>query len=438
MDRTDSNPLSVTMTPAKADISFSRAEVTALSIKRAAAWNGFGDAFYAVCQWGILVMLARMGTPEMVGQFALAYAITAPVVIFANLGLRPLQSTDARDQFQFKDYLALRLASIALALLTIVVLAFQYRIDTALTIFVLGVGKCFEAISDLFYGLLQKHERMDLIAISLFLKGLTSVAGFVVGFILLGTVLGGVVGLAMAWLFILIAYDIPKGTQILSRTSRNRHADQIWRPNQMRALCVLALPLGVGTMLLSLNANVPRYFIERYWGDGALGHFAGMAYIALATGMVVNSLGQAMSPRLSQYWARGSLGAFRTLFVKFAVLAGLWGLVGVGVAFMAGSPLLTFLYGTDYATHSDTFVWLMGAAAVSHLASVYGFSMTAARIISSQFVQFACVTAVGIIGAIGLVPGHGLNGAAWAFGSSLLVQLLMGAFYLHYTLSRRN
>lgn len=170
------------------------------SIRRSALWTGLGDAFYAVCQWGILVILARMGTPEMVGQFALASAVTAPVIIFANLGLRQLQSTDARNQFQFRDYVAMRLASTLLAISTIAVLAFQYRIDTALTILMFGIAKCVEAISDVVYGLLQKHERMDLITISLILKGVTSAAGFAVGIILIGGVLGGVVGLAVAWL----------------------------------------------------------------------------------------------------------------------------------------------------------------------------------------------------------------------------------------------
>ncbi|HRB81178.1 MAG TPA: lipopolysaccharide biosynthesis protein [Nitrospira sp.] len=443
MSQADLNPASVPMAPIETGIRFSHGVASEIaspapSIRRSALWTGLGDAFYALCQWGILVILARMGTPEMVGQFALASAITAPVIIFANLGLRQLQSTDARNQFQFRDYVAMRLASTVLALATIAVLAFQYRVDTALTILVLGIAKCFEAISDVFYGLLQKHERMDLITISLLLRGVTSAAGFAVGFILLGGVLGGVVGLAMGGRLVLIAYDIPRGSQILSLTAHKPHTAGIWRQSQMQALCALALPLGVGTMLLSLNANIPRYFIERYIGDGALGLFAGMAYVAAAAGMAVNSLGQAMSPRLSQHWARGAFVEFRTLFMKFAALAGLWGLIGIGVAFAVGAQLLTLLYGADYATHSDTFVWLMGVAAVSHLASVCGFGMTAARIIRSQSIQFACVAAIGTVSAIVLIPGHGLNAAALAFGISLFAQLFISALCLHYALARKD
>lgn len=190
-------------------------------------------------------------------------------------------------------------------------------------------------------------------------------------------------------------------------------------------------------MLLSLNANVPRYFIERYLGDADLGLFAGMAYIAAAAGMVVNSLGQAISPRLSQYWASGAYAAFRALLMKFAALAGIWGLLGIGVAILAGQELLILVYGIDYATRSDTFVWLMVVAAVSHFASVCGFGMTAARIIRSQSIQFTCVAIIGIISAIVFIPGHGLNAAALAFGISLLTQLSISALCLHHALARK-
>ena len=83
----------------------------AVPIRRSVTWTGIGDALYAACQWGLLMVLARLGTPEMVGQFALALAVTAPVIIFSNLGLRPLQSTDACHQFAFGDYLTLRLST---------------------------------------------------------------------------------------------------------------------------------------------------------------------------------------------------------------------------------------------------------------------------------------------------------------------------------------
>lgn len=414
-----------------------RGTVQTLSLRRSTVWTGAGDAVYTMCQWGLLVVLARLGTPEMVGQFALALAVTAPVVIFSSLGLRPLQSTDAQHQFAFGDYLTLRLIMNTVALGVIILIALQYRVDTAATILVVGVAKCVEAVSDVYFGLLQKHERMDWIAISHCLKGVFSLFAFASGFLLFGTVFGASGGLLLAWSIVLIIYDIRKGRTILALTQSSLRVTPVSRSLQIRTLLSLAVPLGVGSMFLSLNSSLPRYFIERYWGEGSLGIYAGMAYVTMAMGMLVNSVGQSLSPRLSQYWAAGSLRSFSELLGKFALFATVWGLLGIVVAFAGAEKILTLLYGDTFADHSQTFVWLMAVAAIAHVSSVCGYAMTAARIIRSQSVQFACVAVVGLIGSLILIPRYGLNGAAWSFGASLFAQLILSFFCLSIVMFRR-
>ena len=70
-----------------------------VSLRRNFTWTFAANVIYALCQWLMLVVLAQAGTTSMVGQFGLALAITAPIVLFANLGLRQLQATDARGEF---------------------------------------------------------------------------------------------------------------------------------------------------------------------------------------------------------------------------------------------------------------------------------------------------------------------------------------------------
>src|SRR2546429_8143700 len=82
-----------------------------------------GNVTYASCQWGILVALAKLGTVEMVGQYAYALAITTPVFLFANLQLNALQLTDDASSYTFSDYLSIRLFTCVVALVVIGVIA---------------------------------------------------------------------------------------------------------------------------------------------------------------------------------------------------------------------------------------------------------------------------------------------------------------------------
>ncbi|MEO1184920.1 MAG: lipopolysaccharide biosynthesis protein, partial [Cyanobacteria bacterium J06636_27] len=113
-----------------------------LSLRRNFSWTFIGNAVYAACQWGMLVVLAKLGSPEMVGQFTLGLAITAPVIMFTNLHLRSVQATDAKQQFLFNDYLGLRLLSTGLALLIIAAITFisGYEKETLLVILLIGVA----------------------------------------------------------------------------------------------------------------------------------------------------------------------------------------------------------------------------------------------------------------------------------------------------------
>ncbi|MGH6919663.1 MAG: lipopolysaccharide biosynthesis protein, partial [Geminicoccaceae bacterium] len=137
------------------------------SLIGAAAIMGAGQIVYVLCQWGILIIVARSGGPETVGRFALALAITAPVMLLSNLALRAALVTDVRGEHPLGRYLALRLASAAIGLAVVVGLALGFEGEVALLIVVVGLAKSSESLSDVLYGIAQRHERFDLIARSM-------------------------------------------------------------------------------------------------------------------------------------------------------------------------------------------------------------------------------------------------------------------------------
>ena len=55
-------------------IAASTVAVRPLSLKSNFAWTLSGNVVYSACQWGMLVLLAKLGTPATVAAFALAVA----------------------------------------------------------------------------------------------------------------------------------------------------------------------------------------------------------------------------------------------------------------------------------------------------------------------------------------------------------------------------
>lgn len=406
------------------------------SLRKNISWIFAGNLVYVLCQWGMLVVLAKLGSPTMVGQFALGLAVTAPIILLTNLSLRQVQATDARREYVFGDYLGLRLVTTMLAFLTIcvTVVAVGYRRETAIVILVVGLAKSFEALSDVLYGLLQQRERMDRIACSMMIKGPLSLMMLGLGVYLTGSVVWGAVGLALAWATILFGYDLRSGRLILGMVGRGVESlNPRWGASSLRRLVWLALPLGVAASLVSLNVNFPRYAIEHYVGEQAVGFFAAMAYAVVAGNIVVGALGQATAPQMARYYAYGDVRAFRSLFLKLILLAGLLGLVGVLVVLLLGRQVLTLIYEPEYARYADVFVWIMASAGVGYAGSIATYGVTAARLFWVQVPLAAAATLATAVGCVLLIPTMQLTGAAISLMAGMTVQLVGGSSMLIYS-----
>lgn len=399
-------------------------------------WKGFswvftGTLVYVVSQWGMLSILSKLGSPEVVGVFSLGLAITTPIILFAGMQLRQLQATDATNEYGFGEYMGLRVFTVALALTVIiaVVLVAGYSTETALIILVVAMAKTFETVSETFYGFLQKRERMEVVARSMMIKGPASLLSLGGTFYLTGSLLWAVVAMAVCWALVLIGYDARKCIPLLSAEKRRdsggpANTGYLHQVGRMKQLAWLALPLGFAVSFNSLTVNVPRYLIDYYLTTHALGIFAGIAYIIISSRLLAGALGQSASPRLARYYSEGHRRAFLNLLLKLSLLSAAVGLLGVVVALFAGEWVLTLLYTPEYAEYVGLFVLVMVATALNYVASLLNFAMTAAgRLRSQTFIQ-AGVVAVTTISCVVLIPQAGVTGAGLALIMGKLFQLL--------------
>jgi O-antigen/teichoic acid export membrane protein len=394
------------------------AAIAPLTLRTNVSWTFLGNVVYAASQWGMLALLAKLGTVEMVGQFALGLAVAAPVFMLTNLQLRGVQATDARGEYDFRDYLSLRLLTTALGLAAVVGIGFGagYSRETAVVVALVGLGKAVESLSDVVYGQLQQRERMDRIAKSLMIRGPLSL--LVLGAVLAwtGSLRWAVLGLALSWFATLVAYDLPWGLRFGAALRLQTRTAVLWK------LAWLALPLGVVMMFISLTVNIPRYLIEHELGARKLGVFAALSYVLLAGTTVVSAVGQSASPRLSRLYAAGDVRGFGRLLTKLVAIGGGLGLAGVAVAAVAGGPLLRLLYTAKYVAHSDLFTALMGAAAVTYVVSFLGYGMTAARYFRAQLPIFAAVASATLAVGWWTIPVYGRSGGVMALLAGALVQ----------------
>jgi len=388
-----------------------------VSLRRNFAWTFAGNVLFGASQWAVLSLIAKLGSAEMLGRYALALALATPVSMLSHLNLRAVLATDVERRHGFGDYLVVRAAATALALAAFAMMALASgdSPEVAAVIILLGVSLGADNITDTCYGALQRDERMSTVARSMIARGLVSLAALAVALRITGRLAPAVAALAAGRIFVLLAHDFPRASQgqDLSRSG----------PRAQWEIFRTALPLGVVLMLVSLTSNLPRYAVEAFLGTRELGAFAAVAVLLNAGSTVANALGQAATPRLARSYISRDLVGFRRLSAKLAGLTVLVGTAGVLFAALAGKDFLRLAYSADYVSHAGLLVTVMVAGIFVYVAVLLGYVVTSARAFLSQMPLLALVAATSAGASWLLVPSMGLAGAAVAVALAACLQI---------------
>jgi O-antigen/teichoic acid export membrane protein len=410
-----------------------------LSLKRNFTFTLFGNFAYGAAQWGMLMVIAKLGSPELLGRFVLAVAVTAPVIMFANLNLRTVLATDAGQAHPFGAYLGLRLLMLAAALAVIAVISLLsgHDMEMALLTLLVGLAKAVESVSDLFQGLMQQQEKMDRMTGSLIVKGLLSLLFFGGAMWATRSLIWAALSMLASWALTLLAYDVGNARACFEEGAAPSFRP-LFAPAGARALFVTSLPLGVSSLLDTLVVNIPRYFVSGLLGERGLGFFAAMAYVPIVGARVIHALGTAALPRLAKHFQRGELAAYRSLLLKVLAFGAAVGAAGVLVAVLGGRPLMTLLYKPEYAQEQGAFVWIMAASGVTYVALFMEYGLGAAQAFWVIPVVIAASSAVLAGACLLLIPRFGATGAAMAMAAGAATQVAGNAVVTWRVASERK
>ncbi len=391
------------------------------SLRLNTLWTLAGNIIYAACQWGILIAIARLSSPETLGRFALAMAVVAPIFMFTNLNLRYVQVTDIRDQFLPHDYVFLRFLTTALALTATVFAAWSLdALTIGLIIALMACTKASESLSDILHGIQHKKERMASINLARGIRGILSFAAIASILAATRSLTTAMVGLALVNLFVLLIIDLPTAKMPM-RYALNSSANSLhMRFSTLCRLALISVPMGLGAALLTFNLHLPRYFIGYYLDSASLGYYAAAAYLIVATDIIVRSARTTALPRLARLFQDNQIKPFYQLTGRLMLLGFFTVFPCLILVWFAGDKLLAWTYGPEYASSGTVLFWLMVANLIWQ-SSVPTAALWAMRCYWTDLsVRVATTVTIGLAAFL-LVPSYGLLGAAWSMIAGRLV-----------------
>jgi O-antigen/teichoic acid export membrane protein len=399
------------------------------------SWMFVGNAVYACGQWITLMLLTKLIRPEFVGQYALSLAIVYPVIALTSFQLRAVVASGMYRQARFGHFLGLRLYTTSLALMIVFAITqiLGYRLELTAVVLMVCMAHAIENISDIYYGRLQLYDRIVRISHSLIARTLLSVFGLTVGIYVGRNLFWGIAGIMLGRATVLLGYDARARTHDLTEKPTDSSRSEALKPcshlRVQRELLWFSFPLGILTLLVTLNSSIPTYFIKYALGERELGIFSTIGFMVSAGSIAAMSLGQSAFTRLARAYTAENVGEFWSILGKLLALGATVGICGVILSKVAGQEILTIVFRREYAERADLLPWVMAAGGIGYMGQFLGIGMTAARYYHSQIVLLILVGLSLSVTSYFLVPRHGLLGASFSMLVAAIVQLA-GSFII--------
>ncbi|WP_160241775.1 oligosaccharide flippase family protein [Acinetobacter indicus] len=395
------------------------------SLLNKAKWLLSGNILFAFSQWLMLIMFSHFSNPIQLGYYSYALAITAPIFMLSNLQLRPLVVADLNleRKFSYSEYFSLRLLTILFAV--IVSLFFiDWENNLALSIvLVVVLIKASESVSDIIYAYYNANKKTKFISRSLTFK---SVLVIILSFCVLYITHNIVYSLAatlIGYLFVLGLLDI--------RQNINHLREINFFDKKLTKIVQIGLPLGIAVMLVSLQTNIPRYFLEHYSNVELVGVYTILYYFIVIGGIVMNSVCQYLSPSFSEFYRDLKIDDLKKIIKNAFFIALSLGVVGLVISLFLNDFIIKIIYGNDYLAYAYLLPYIMIAGIFTYLSVVNGYLLTSLRLLKIQMPIFLILVCLTVIYSYLFIPIHGLIGAVYTTILSAVSQFLISSFIIY-------
>lgn len=397
-------------------------------MKKDVFWNSIGTALWSFSSLFLLIAVTRINGIEESGLFSFAFAFALIMFTVACYGGRTYQVSDHQGSFSINSYVSLRLFTSFMAIIVTVIFILTNGYDwyKSILILLLVGQRVFDAIADVFYGILQKKHHLYISGKSLFFKSLLSLIIFLAIDITTTNLLLATLSLPLVSLLFILFYDIPQSKKV--------DAFKI-KPNLTELIKILKYTfLPFITIVMSLIfANLARYFIDINHPD-LQGYFG---IIIMPLSLILLMFSFVLTPallRLSNSYNTKDFRSLNKMISKIIILITLGTIVLCILAYYISAPVLQLFFNVDFNDYVIDITYVIAIGLALSLTSLFTNMAVIARrlrpvaiilILSNLILALLCYL---------LIAEMQIRGAIIAYIVASIVQAIaMAIYYLYIT-----
>ncbi|QEG36176.1 lipopolysaccharide biosynthesis protein [Bythopirellula goksoeyrii] len=381
--------------------------------------------------WGVVFLLAKLSSPEVVGQYAWAMAVALPITRLASLQLPQLILTQVHQSFRLGSYFAAHAMAhvVAMGLLGMVLLLSNASFQTVGLVLAVTCLRAAEGLSELTNAVQLKHHRVVQAAALAILRGILGLVVMATVQIAFGSLLISIASLTVAWLVFACCIDAPAAHRAAATTLLD--GGRLASFADLTQLVFSSIPLGGCALLAVLFACLPRYLLGIWHDAYSLGIFEALVAISAPAEILAQAISRVTAPRFAAALDDRDRQTITHLYVTVGVVNLTLAVSGTLLVLFFGPALLRIAYSADYAAYSNLLAVLMLARGVAFLCNydlLFLCMSQYRRLAFSWLLPSMVLIATSLI----TVPEYGLSG--------VIVAVLMGnsvrCGFIHTSLRR--
>ena len=392
-------------------------------VKKNFIWNMIGSLTIAIPSLFFLIIVTRINGKNEAGVFTFAFSLASLFQVIAYYSGRTFQVTNRNKSITNSDFLYNRITtSIIMFIVVMGYLTIKgYDNYKSLVIILFVIYRFIEAISDSFYAVIQQNNELYKVGISMFCKGLISILLFFIVDLITNNIIISILTIIIAYLIILILYDIKNCKKILIIEKYNNS-------NNIKLL-IMGFSVFVFTFLTQYILNAPRYAIDNYLSssDQAIYGIIVMpaTLIVLCSQFIIQPFLVSINDKIKNLKYKELM--IMSIKIIFSVIV--IGIIAIGVAYVAGIPLLQLVYNIKLDKYLLSLLIIIAGAIFFSISFIISTILIALRKNSIQIVIY-------IIGSIFIyfcsnfmVAHYKVLGASISYGLTMFLLFILYIIY---------
>ena len=386
-------------------------------------WNSIGSFLQSAISPILLIVITRLNGVGDSGLFSFAMSLSVVFWAISLWGGRTYQVSDVKKEFSSGDYIVVRFISsliVAVFSISFCILSGYDLIKTEL-IMVLVSFKILESIADSIYGVLQIHNKLYIVGISLTMKSVFGFMLFTLVDVLTKNIVYGALSIFLVNIVVVIFYDIPWMKHIESVGLTKKNIIQAVKIMKKTAEVFIVV------FLTMFSLNIPRYFLDKYHYD-QIGYFGIMAMPITLLTLFISFVLQPNVVNLSELLKRKKIKEFTKIVSKIDFITFTLGILFVISSYLIGVWALNTIFGIDINNFRiDLTIMVIGAVANAFV-SIYVNLLIILRRFKGQFYTLLVTNILAVVLSIYLIDKLAMLGSVLVFMTISFLQAIILLF----------